>query len=161
MTTPTINDIREAFSLLTDWEDRYRFLIELGEQLPPLDATQRCEANRVTGCLSKVWIVARPAADDPGRLEFLGDSETSTIKGLVAVLIAIYSGNSPENIADLDPDCVFETLGLHDHLSPNRHVGVYAMVERIRALARPHLASPTVAHGNAAGRLIPGITPLT
>lgn len=161
MTPISIDDIREAFGLLTQWEDRYRFLIELGEQLPPLDADQRCEDNRVTGCMSQVWIVARPAPDAPTLIEFAADSETGTIKGLAAVLIAVYSHRRPDDILALDPDAVFEALELHEHLSPNRHVGVYAMVEHIRTLARLHAAaSPKPVQDKPAVRHRVGMTGL-
>ena len=86
--------------------------------------------------MSKVWIAAEPDEAHPRVLHFVGDCDTATIKGLVAVLIALYSGNTPEAVQDIDADQVFEKLGLYDHLSPNRHVGVYAIVEKIKEISR-------------------------
>ena len=139
---PGVDRIVEIFEFLDDWEQRYQFLIELGAKLPPFPASAQREEHRVTGCMSKVWIVADPDADDPLRLRFHGDSDTSTVKGLVALLLALYSGRSAEEVLATDADAFFERLGLFDHLSPTRHVGVYAMVEKIRALAGRHARRP-------------------
>ncbi|MBI3153946.1 MAG: SufE family protein [Burkholderiales bacterium] len=135
---PEVDRIVEVFEFFDDWEQRYQFLIDLGAKLPPFPASAQREENRVAGCMSKVWIVAHPDADDPRRLRFHGDSDTSTVKGLVALLVTLYSGRSAEDVLATDADAFFERLGLFDHLSPTRHVGVYAMVEKIRALAGPH-----------------------
>jgi len=132
---PDIDEIVSTFQFFDNWEDRYRFLIELGEQLPVLDPKYQTEEHRVVGCVSKVWIVARPGPA-PDTLLFQGDSDAATVKGLVAVLISLYSGKSRPQIRDLDADQVFEKLRLYDHLSPTRHVGVYAMVEKIKAIAQ-------------------------
>ena len=134
--THTFDDIVEVFRFISDWEARYRFLAELGEALPPLEPVHRVDDTRVHGCMSQVWIAAEPDASDPGRLNVVGDCDTATIKGLLAVLIALYSGNTPDAVRDIDADRVFERLGLDDHLSPNRHVGVYAIVEKIKAVSR-------------------------
>ena len=134
---PPIEEIIEAFQFFDNWEDRYRFLIELGEKLPPLAADQQNEQNRVTGCVSSAWIVAQPGAD-PGSLIFSGDSDAATVKGLIAVLSSLYSGKNSAGIASLDADRIFEQLRLYDHLSPTRHVGVYAMVEKIKSIANSY-----------------------
>jgi len=136
---PNIDEIVSTFQFFDNWEDRYRFLIELGEQLPVLDPGYQTEENRVVGCVSKVWLVATPG---PGAdtLVFKGDSDAATVKGLVAILISLYSGKSRRQIQELDADQVFEKLRLYDHLSPTRHVGVYAMVEKIKAIAQDSAA---------------------
>ena len=133
-----IDEIIETLGFFTNWEDRYRFLIELGEKLPPMDPADQTDATRVHGCMSKVWISAKPSAADPSELSFTGDSDASTVKGLVALLIALYSEKTAQEILQIDADSIFEKMGLFDHLSPTRHVGVYAIVERIRAVAREH-----------------------
>ncbi len=130
-----IDDIIETLRFFTNWEERYQFLIELGEKLPPMDPARQTEAHRVHGCMSKVWIAAAPDPDDPSELCFEGDSDASTVKGLVALLISLYSGKTPSEILSIDADTIFEKMGLFDHLSPTRHVGVYAMVEHIKRLA--------------------------
>jgi cysteine desulfuration protein SufE len=135
----TIDEIIETLGFFTNWEQRYGFLIELGERLPAMDAADQTEATRVHGCMSKVWISARPSDADPSELVFAGDSDASTVKGLVALLIALYSGKTPQQIAHIDADAVFAKMGLFDHLSPTRHVGVYAMVEHIQRLAESSL----------------------
>jgi cysteine desulfuration protein SufE len=135
---PDIDRIIEVFEFLGDWEQRYQYLIELGAKLPEFPPAEQRDENRVTGCMSKVWIVARPDPDDPHRILFHGDSDASTVKGLVALLVSLYSGRTAEDVLATDADDLFERLGLFDHLSPTRHVGVYAMVEKIRALARAH-----------------------
>ncbi|MDH3638397.1 MAG: SufE family protein [Gammaproteobacteria bacterium] len=130
-----IDDIIETLGFFTDWEDRYQFLIEIGEKLPRMDPADQTEATRVHGCMSKVWISAKPSAADPSELTFAGDSDASTVKGLVALLITLYSGKTAQEILQIDADSVFDKMGLFDHLSPTRHVGVYAMVEHIKSLA--------------------------
>ncbi len=141
-TLPTIDEIVDTFAFLTDWEDRYRFLIDLGEELPPLDPSQCTEANRVSGCVSSVWITVTKHPAQPSALALAGDSETGTVKGLVAILVSLYSGKTPRQILDVDADRVFARLGLYDHLSPTRHVGVYAMVEHIKQRASALLSAP-------------------
>lgn len=130
------DEIVEAFQFISDWETRYQFLVQLGEELPKLDPIYQVDENLVRGCMSKVWIAAEPDEADPCILNFVGDCDTATIKGIVAVLIALYSGNTVQAVLDIDADQVFEKLGLYDHLSPNRHVGVYAIVEKIKQCAR-------------------------
>ena len=129
-------EIVETFQFITDWETRYHFLADLGEELPSLDVIHQVDENRVHGCMSKVWIVAESDDVDSCLLHFKGDCDTATIKGLVAVLIALYSGKTPQAILDIDADEIFEKLGLFDHLSPTRHVGVYAIVEKIKEISR-------------------------
>ena len=141
-----IDEIVSTFQFFDNWEDRYRFLIELGEQLSPLDPAYQTEFNRVTGCVSKVWIVAEPGRE-PGTLAFHGDSDAAIVKGLVAVLASLYSDKSVQEIPEIDADEVFQRLRLYDHLSPTRHVGVYAMVEKIKAIAANYESNRVDANG--------------
>jgi len=131
-----LDRIIETFEFLQEWEDRYRFLIELGEKLPPMPEGGHDAANIVPGCVSQVWFTAAPSEEREGALVFAGDSDASTVKGLAALLIALYDNHTPEEIEHLDADALFQRLGLFDHLSPTRHVGVYGMVTKIRAIAR-------------------------
>jgi cysteine desulfuration protein SufE len=129
------------FELLDDWEDRYRFVIELGRALPPFPEAERTEANKVQGCTSQVWLVSgrRDGPDGPV-LEFKGDSDAHIVRGLVAVLLSILSGKGAREILEADPLAVFRRIGLEGHLTPQRSNGLRSMVERIRADARAALA---------------------
>ena len=135
--TLRINDIRDNFSLLDDWDDRYRYLIELGRQLAPLPEDARNATNKVQGCVSQVWLLTQ-RQDESGKpvLRFIGDSDAHIVRGLVAVLLALYSGKSAQDILAIDAAHLFEELGLRDHLTPQRSNGLRSMVERIRADAR-------------------------
>jgi cysteine desulfuration protein SufE len=134
MLTP--QEVVDNFELLSDWESRYAYLVDLGEQLPPLDAALRTEGNRVKGCMSQVWVCPLPDPQDPAKLNYVGDCDTAIIKGVLALLIELFSGRTPQEIADLDVDHLFETLQLAEHLSPNRHFGIYALVELMKDQAR-------------------------
>ncbi len=132
-----LDRIVETFEFFEDWEDRYRYLEELGERLPALPVSLKTPEHQVHGCVSQVWVVAEPESGrQPVVLRFRGDSDTPIIKGILAVLLAMYDGRTPEEALALDPDRLFHRLGIYEHLSPNRHVGVYAMVEKFRNLAR-------------------------
>lgn len=120
----------ETFDFLNDWDARYHFITELGEQLPKFPDVDRVDAYLVPECMSTVFIQA--LRDPQGHYTFRGDCDTSTVKGVVAILLAMFHGKTAEQIADFDADTGFETLGLFDHLSPSRHVGVYAMVQRVK-----------------------------
>ena len=141
MLTP--QEVIDNFELLSDWESRYAYLVDLGEQLPPLDEQLRTEANRVQGCMSRVWVSAQPDREHPGCLTYVGDCDTAIIKGVLALLIELMSGHTPGDISELDIDHLFETLQLAEHLSPNRHFGIYALVELMKeqALAEDTAAS--------------------
>jgi cysteine desulfuration protein SufE len=134
MLTP--QEVIDNFELLDDWESRYAYLVDLGEALPPLPDALRTEANRVQGCMSKVWVCPQPDAADPDRLNYVGDCDTAIIKGVLALLIELMSGRTPQEIEALDLDQLFETLQLAEHLSPNRHFGIYAIVELMKAQAK-------------------------
>jgi cysteine desulfuration protein SufE len=138
----TIDEITENFSLLDDWDDRYRYVIELGRTLAPLPEPARIEANKVQGCASQVWLTTAVKPDGAAGpvLSFVGDSDAHIVRGLIAILFAVYSGKSARDILATDAVAVFEQLGLREHLTPQRSNGFRSMVERIRADARAALA---------------------
>lgn len=139
---PDIDAIEQNFALLDDWEDRYRYVIELGRDLEPLPAAGRAEANRVKGCASQVWLeTAVDGTVDP-HLSFKGDSDAHIVKGLIAILLALYSGKRASAILDADATALLARLGLDAHLTPQRSNGVKAMVDRIRRDAAVAHASP-------------------
>lgn len=139
----TIDDILADFEVIDDWEERYRYVIELGRSLEPLDEAARTEDNKVRGCASQVWLSTRVERDSDGepRLFFTGDSDAHIVKGLVAVMIALFSGRRAREILTLDPEPTFTAIGLREHLTPQRANGVASMVERIRHEARSALAA--------------------
>jgi cysteine desulfuration protein SufE len=130
-----LEELAETFEMLGDWEERYRYLIELGRKLPELPEAEHNEANKVRGCMSQVWMTARTEPGPPLRLRFDGDSDAHIVKGLIAVLFMLYSGRTPRQILDTDIGEAFGRLGLESHLSMNRRNGFYSMVERIKQLA--------------------------
>ena len=132
----SLERIAETFEFFEDWEDRYHYLTEIGQRIPALPEACKVPENQVHGCVSNVWIVAD--RDDPltPLVSFRADSDTPVIKGILAILLAVYSGKSADDIDGIDADGIFAQLGIYDHLSPNRHVGVYAMIEKIRAVAK-------------------------
>lgn len=130
-----LQDIAEAFEILGDWESRYQYLIELGEQLPPMPEANRTEDRRVKACMSKVWIRAYPDPENGELVRFEGECDTAVIKGVLALLIELASGKTVKAIHQLDLDEIFQRLRLDAHLSPNRHVGVYAMVDLMKKQA--------------------------
>lgn len=131
-----IADYIAAFELLGDWDSRYLYLVELGQRLPPMPPHLKTEANRVKGCMSQVYVAALPDPADPRRLIYVGDCDTAIIKGVLALLIELLSHRTPEDIQALDLDALFEGLRLHEHLSPNRHFGIYAIVQLMKGQAR-------------------------
>ena len=138
----TIDEIRDNFALLDDWDDRYRYVIELGRTLDPMPEAEHSAANKVQGCASQVWLakqVDRSAANEP-LLNYLGDSDAHIVRGLIAILFAIYSGKHARDILSTDAVAIFEQLGLREHLTPQRSNGFRSMVERIRSDAREALA---------------------
>jgi len=141
-----IDDIIDNFSLLDDWDDRYRYLIELGRELPPLAAAAHNDANKVQGCASQVWLDTRVRPNGAGGpvLTFVGDSDAHIVRGLIAILFAIYSGRAAKDILAADAVALFERLGLREHLTPQRSNGFRSMVERVRADARAALATGAV-----------------
>ncbi len=143
----SIAEIEENFAFLDEWEDRYRYVIELGRTLAPLTEAEHSAENKVRGCASQVWLiseVAKNGADGP-RLNFRGDSDAHIVSGLIAILLAQYSGKPAREIATFDPEPLFGRLGLRDHLTPQRSNGLASMVERIRADARAALQDASAA----------------
>jgi cysteine desulfuration protein SufE len=138
-----LSEIIENFSILDDWEDRYRYLIELGRDLEPLDEAAHNDHNKVRGCVSQVWVESAVVHGDDGtaRLQLRGDSDAHIVRGLVVLVFALYSGQTCEMIVKTDAQPLFESLGLSAHLTPQRSNGVRSMVERIKQDAREGLAA--------------------
>ncbi|MBX3246668.1 MAG: SufE family protein [Myxococcales bacterium] len=128
----TLDDVYETFELIEDWSERYRYLIELGGALPPMDDALKTDATKVKGCLSQVWLVGRREGDV---MRFAADSDAHIVRGLVALVLLVYDGRTPGEIASIDHRLVLERLGLDKHLSPGRSNGLHAMIGRIKALA--------------------------
>lgn len=139
---PSIDEIVSNFELLDEWEERYRYLIELGRQMEPLPEEAHTEANKVRGCASQVWLVTTldPSNGEPV-LHLVGDSDAHIVRGLVALLIALYSGKTASEALATDALGLFKELGLSEHLTPQRSNGVRSMVERIRLDAQAALAA--------------------
>ena len=137
-----IDEITENFSLLDDWDDRYRYVIELGRGLPPFPEEARTEANKVLGCASQVWLTtkAQPNGTQGPVMTFLADSDAHIVRGLIAILLALYSGKPVREILAIDALALFDQLGLRENLTPQRSNGLRSMVERIRAEANAVLA---------------------
>ena len=131
----TFEELTDNFAFFDDWEERYRYLIDLGRQLEPLPEQYKIEDYRVQGCVSKVWLVARADPTDPQRLQFVADSDAHIVKGLIAVALLLFSGKTPEEILQVDTREVLAKLDLGGHLSPSRSNGFYAMIRKIRAIA--------------------------
>ncbi len=132
--TTAITDILEGFEFLEDWEDRYRYVIELGRELEPLTDDERSEENRVHGCVSQVWLSKSIQKDsDKGPILFYkGDSDAHIVRGLVAIVLAQYSGVSAQEILETDIESIFNKIGLKEHLTPQRSNGLSSMVQRIK-----------------------------
>ena len=138
-----IDDIRENFELLDDWDDRYRYVIELGRTLDPMPQAEHSAANKVQGCASQVWLSKQMERNGPGEpvLKYRGDSDAHIVRGLIAILLTLYSGRTPQQILSTDAIAVFDEFGFREHLTPQRSNGLRAMVERIRTDARATLAA--------------------
>ena len=126
----TLEELAAEFDLLGDWEERYRYVIELSKELAPLSDAERSDANKVRGCASQVWLVTEPQPD--GSVRFRGDSDAHIVRGLIALLLRLYSGRRPEDILAFDAKAAFETLGLAGALSAQRSNGLASMVARVR-----------------------------
>ncbi|GHB19653.1 cysteine desufuration protein SufE [Pseudovibrio japonicus] len=140
--TTAIADILEGFEFLEDWEDRYRYVIELGRELEPLTDDERSEENRVHGCVSQVWLSKsiRKDSDKGPILYYKGDSDAHIVRGLVAIVLAQYSGVSAQEILETDIEGIFNKIGLKEHLTPQRSNGLSSMVQRIKDDASAALA---------------------
>jgi len=138
----TIDEIRDNFALLDEWDDRYRYVIELGRTLEPMPEAEHSAANKVQGCASQVWLSRQidRGNDAAPRLNYRGDSDAHIVRGLIAILLTLYSGHTPRDILAINALAVFDELGFREHLTPQRSNGLRAMVERIRSDARQALA---------------------
>jgi len=137
----TIDEIRDNFEILDDWDDRYRYVIELGRTLEPMPEAEHSAENKVQGCVSQVWLSKRvDRAKGALMLKYLGDSDAHIVRGLVAILLSLYSGRTPQEILATDALAVFDEFGFREHLTPQRSNGLRSMVERIRTDAREALA---------------------
>ncbi|MGE0279964.1 MAG: SufE family protein [Rhizobiaceae bacterium] len=132
----SIETIRDDFSLLEEWEDKYRYVIELGEQLPPFPESARDERHRVHGCVSRVWLIADVGEGSDPRIELEGDSDAHIVRGLVAIMLALYSGRRASEIESIDAEETLRALGLDEHLTPQRANGLRSMIKRIKQEAR-------------------------
>jgi len=138
-----IDEIVDSFAFMDDWDDRYRYVIELGRMLEPLPEAARIDSNKVQGCASQVWL-STDTKDKNGTgpvLTFQGDSDAHIVRGLIAILFAIYSGKPAREILATDALNLFERLGLREHLTPQRSNGLRSMVERIRSEANRALTT--------------------
>ena len=143
MEQPSVAEIIENFELMEEWDDRYRYLIELGRALPPLPEAARNDTNKVRGCASQVWLSTsvKPNGSDGPVLAFEGDSDAHIVRGLIAILFALYSGKGAKYILSTDAVDLFEKLWLREHLTPQRSNGFRSMVDRIRRDANAALAT--------------------
>lgn len=137
----SIDTIIEDFAFLDDWEDRYRYVIELGRALPPLGDAERIDANKVRGCASQVWIVSEIGDRDDPEIVFRGESDAHIVRGLIAILLELYSGQNASRIMEIDPEAQFAAIGLREHLTAQRSNGLTSMVNRIRHDAETALAA--------------------
>jgi cysteine desulfuration protein SufE len=128
----SFDEILADFEFLDEWEDRYRYVIELGRKLKPLPEDERTAENKVQGCVSQVWLSTTVDRDGIPRLTFIGDSDAHIVRGLIAILFAIYSGKTADEILSIDATKTLGTLHLNEHLTPQRSNGLMAMVKRIQ-----------------------------
>ena len=135
MAARSFDDLISDFEFLDDWEDRYKYVIELGKELPVLEEAYKCDAYKVNGCVSQVWIKSSLDTDDAGNttLSFIGDSDALIVKGLIAVVMTLLSGRTADEIVATDARAALGQLGLNEHLSPQRSNGLAAMVARIQS----------------------------
>ena len=136
----TVDDVFESFEFLDDWEDRYRYIIDLGKRLPEMEEGEKTSETKVEGCVSQVWLVAHRDSAQPDRLIFVADSDAHIVRGLVAILLIVYSGKTSQEILDIDARELLGKLDLEGHLSPSRSNGLFSMVRRIRELAASETA---------------------
>ena len=134
-TQVTLNELADNFELLGDWDARYEYLVDLGGALGTLPDEDKSDQTKVHGCMSNVWVVGDLV---DGQIQYRAECDTSIIRGVIAILVKVYSGSTPNDALLMDADEVFDILGLFEHLSPTRHVGVYAIVERMRNVAREY-----------------------
>lgn len=128
----SIQTIRDDFAFLDEWEDRYRYVIELGEALPPFPDAARNDAHKVRGCVSQVWLLTEQGSGADPVIRFQGDSDAHIVRGLVAIMLALFSGNRASEIVATDAEVLMRSLGLDEHLTPQRANGLRSMVKRIK-----------------------------
>lgn len=138
----TIDDIIADFDFLDDWEDRYRYVIDLGRELKPYPDDARDAQHKVNGCVSQVWLKSTPSGGADPVIDFLGDSDAHIVRGLVAIMMVLYSGRKASEILAIDPEAILKKLGLNENLTPQRSNGLRSMVARIRNEAQAVLATP-------------------
>lgn len=141
----TIDSIREDFSFLDDWEDRYRYIIELGAGLSPYPEAARDDAHKVPGCVSQVWLHTSFSTGSDPVITFLGDSDAHIVRGLVAIVLALFSGRRASEILAIDAEATLREFGLDEHLTPQRANGLRSMIQRIRREAEAASASAATA----------------
>ena len=129
----SLEDIKDNFDFLDDWEEKYRYLIDLGKELPPFSKSDKTEENKVTGCMSQVWITS---FEKDGHLYFKADSDALIVKGLIALILSIYSGKTPKEILEINLEELFTSLGLEENLSPTRRNGFFSMRQKILETAK-------------------------
>ena len=139
MQETTVEELLDDFEFLDNWEDRYRYIIELGDELDDMPGELKTETNRVRGCVSNVWLFPRPGDKDPGHLGFFADSDSQIVRGLVSIVLLLCFGKTAKTIVDLDFENVFQKLDLQSHLSRSRSNGLTAMIARIRNIAQAHI----------------------
>ena len=135
MSTMTIERLMDAFALLEDWQERYDYLSEVGAKLPPMPEAEKTEAHRVQGCVSSVWVTGRAVGESP-IMEYHADGEGAVVRGLVALILMLFQDKPRTEVLELDAQGVIQRLGLDEHLSANRRMGLHAMIERFKAIAR-------------------------
>ena len=133
MTQRSFEDLESDFEFLDDWEDRYKYVIELGKELPAFDDSLKNDIFKVNGCVSQVWIKSSIAEDDEKRMSFIGDSDALIVKGLIAIVMSLLSGRPAAEVVKIDARAALSRLGLHEHLTPQRSNGLSAMVARIQS----------------------------
>jgi len=144
--TTKIDTIRDDFAFLDDWEERYRYVIELGGDLEPYPEEARDDIHKVPGCVSQVWLHTTRGEGNNPKLSFHGDSDAHIVRGLVAIMLALYSGRTASDIIKIDAEETLRELGLDEHLTPQRANGLRSMVRRIRSEAERALANPAPTH---------------
>lgn len=137
----SFDELAENFEFLGDWEERYRYIIDLGRALPEMPEEAKTAETKVQGCVSQVWMIAKPDPEDPGRMIFIADSDAHIVRGLIAVLLIIFSGKTAEEILAINARALLGKLDLEGHLSPSRSNGLFSMVKRIEDLATAKTAS--------------------
>jgi cysteine desulfuration protein SufE len=138
---PTTDELLETFDDLKEWDERYDFIIDLGRELPPFPAEFQTEENIVGGCMSTVWLKTNDSDQPDQPLEIQADSDSIIVKGLIAVLLAYYSGMTPSQVVESDVSGFLKQLGLNQHLSPQRRNGLFSMIKRLKALAAERCAA--------------------